>query len=390
MKKKIGIDFTYIINDQASGIRKYGEEILDGLRKLNTNYEIVLFVNESLKDIFVKKFPEYKIVTNKFWFNDVRYIRRVNSLSIMKKIKGKAIKNEKCDIMIYPYVGPYTAFIDNQRQIISILDLIPLDEIEDKTSPKYEKIKKENIDIMKKSKYITTLSKYSKKRLNEINPSYKGEIIVISSSVAKPKDTKKNIVDIIKTEKPYIFSINSFFKHKNQITLVKAFNNIKEKINHKLVLVGRPELGSGKSGYNDVLEYIEKNNLKDRVIILSNISDEDRNAIFYNADLFVTTSLMEGFGRTPIEAAICKVPVISTRETALPEATMNEAFYYDNATDDKELSYKILQVLENKPAKEKLEEISKKLTEEYSEEKIARQYMDLIDKILEGEKNAKN
>lgn len=29
MSYKIGIDFTYIIEDEVSGIRKYGEEILE-------------------------------------------------------------------------------------------------------------------------------------------------------------------------------------------------------------------------------------------------------------------------------------------------------------------------------------------------------------------------
>lgn len=130
--------------------------------------------------------------------------------------------------------------------------------------------------------------------------------------------------------------------------------------------------------------YIEKEGLKDRVKVLSFISDKERNSLFYNTDLFVSTSLMEGFGRTPVEAAICKVPVISTKETALPEATMNEVFYYENGTDDNELAEKILEVLNNKPTKERLEEISIKLEKEYTEEKIAQEYMDLIKKVLKG------
>lgn len=93
--------------------------------------------------------------------------------------------------------------------------------------------------------------------------------------------------------------------------------------------------------------------------------------------------MQEGFGRTPVEAAICKVPVISTKETSLPEVTMNEVYYYENATDDKELAEKILEVLKNKPSKEKLEEISNKLEEEYSEENVAKRYVKLLDKILD-------
>lgn len=104
--------------------------------------------------------------------------------------------------------------------------------------------------------------------------------------------------------------------------------------------------------------------------------------MFYKADLFVTNSLQEGFGRTPVEAALCMVPVISTKETSLLEVTMNEVFYYENATDDEELAKKILEVLSNKPRKEKLKEIAEKLEEEYKEENVAKKYTELIDKIL--------
>ena len=379
MKQKIGIDFTYIIDDSVTGIRKYGEEIVDGLSKLNKKYEIVLFVYDALEDAFKKKFPNYKVIPIKFWFKDKRYIRRANVLNIAKK---NIMKKQKCDIIIYPYVSKYTKIIKKQKKIVAILDVIPLDEIKNKNSLKYYTVRQEFIRTMNKSNVIVTISEYSKNRLLEINPNFNGEVIVIPSSVEKPKLNDRKVSEIIKTDGKYIFSINSFLKHKNQITLLKAFNRIKEQIQHKLVLVGRPESNVANSAYSNAIKYIEENNLQDRVIVLSYISDEDRNALFYNTDLFVTTSLQEGFGRTPVEAAICKVPVISTKETSLPEATMNEVFYYENATDDKELADKIMEVLKNKPSMEELEKIANKLEKEYSEGNIANKYVKLLDKVL--------
>ena len=234
MKYKIGIDFTYIMDNSVTGIRKYGEGILEGIKKLNKDYEIVLFVNDTLEKSFKKKFSQYKIVTIKFWLKDVRYIRRINVFNFTKSIK---MKKEKCDVIIYPYVCKYTKIIDNQKKIITIQDVIPLDEIKDKKSNIYQKIKKENVDLMNQSKYIMTISNYSKKRLLEINPEFKGEITVVPNSIEKLKESTKKVSEIIKTDKPYIFSVNSFLKHKNQITLVKAFNKIKDKIPHNLVLL---------------------------------------------------------------------------------------------------------------------------------------------------------
>ena len=53
--KKIGLDFTYIREDEVSGIRKYGEEILDGLKRIDNDYEIVLFIDSKLKKSFDEK-----------------------------------------------------------------------------------------------------------------------------------------------------------------------------------------------------------------------------------------------------------------------------------------------------------------------------------------------
>lgn len=383
MKYNLGVDLTYITDDRASGIKKYGEEIIDGLVKFKLDYNIILFVDDNLEEIYKKRFPNCKIVTVKFLFRNVRFIKRINKLKTIKAIKASKIKKEKCDVIIYPYVAMHTILPKNQNKIISILDVIPLDEIEDKSSKEYNKIKEEYIDIMSRTKHIVTLSNYSKKRLMDINPRFKGEITVIPSPVSVLKESNKKVEEIINSKNPYILSINSFYKHKNQITLLKAFDFIKNQIPNNLVFVGRPELDSPISKYKEILDYIKKNNLEDRVIILSGISDEDRNSLFYNTDLFVTTSLQEGFGRTPVEAALCKVPVISSKKTALPEATMNEVFYYENALDSKELANKILEVLGNKPSKEKLEEISKKLEKEYNEEEIAKKYIRVIKEILE-------
>ena len=60
MNHKIGIDFTYVLEDEVTGIRKYGEGILEGLIKLNTNLEFILFVNDFMEEVFKKKFPSLK------------------------------------------------------------------------------------------------------------------------------------------------------------------------------------------------------------------------------------------------------------------------------------------------------------------------------------------
>ncbi len=234
MKYKVGIDLTYIMNNEATGIKKYGEEIVESLQKSDQDYEVVIFVNDELEEEYKKKFSNFKVISIKFWFNKVRYVRRINVLGISKKHK---MQREKCDVIIYPYVCNYTKILKNQRKIVTIQDVIPLDEIDDKSSESYKKMKCGYIDLMNSTKNIITISEYSKRRLEEIYPDYKGEIEVIPNSVKKLEESKVDVSKLLNTNEPYIFSINSFLKHKNQITLVKAFNEIKNKVPHNLVLV---------------------------------------------------------------------------------------------------------------------------------------------------------
>jgi glycosyltransferase involved in cell wall biosynthesis len=75
---------------------------------------------------------------------------------------------------------------------------------------------------------------------------------------------------------------------------------------------------------------------------------------YENIKMFIPSSLYEGFGYTPIEAAMCGCPVISSIQEALPDSTQGLLNYYHPAMDADVLANKILAVLENPPAQETL------------------------------------
>jgi glycosyltransferase involved in cell wall biosynthesis len=65
------------------------------------------------------------------------------------------------------------------------------------------------------------------------------------------------------------------------------------------------------------------------VLLPGRVSDEDL-ALFYNAvDIFVTPSLLEGFGLPVLEAMACGTPVVCANSGALPEVTGNAAVLVD-------------------------------------------------------------
>ena len=88
---------------------------------------------------------------------------------------------------------------------------------------------------------------------------------------------------------------------KNQITLLKAIKDID---NVNLIIIG---YGSQEKKLKD---FIKKNMLKNKVYILKNINNPY--PFFKIADLFILSSVYEGFPNVLTEAIMLKVPIISS------------------------------------------------------------------------------
>ena len=90
---------------------------------------------------------------------------------------------------------------------------------------------------------------------------------------------------------------------KDQLTLLKAINNLKGKIKFKLNIVGNG------SQLSKIQKYIENNNLKGLVKLHTNITNTSK--FYREADLFIL-AIYEGFPNVLVEAAQNNVPIIST------------------------------------------------------------------------------
>ena len=218
---------------------------------------------------------------------------------------------------------------------------------------------------------LTTVSDYTK---NDIIKTFgltnerAAEITKIPNSIVFDVSKQAEIVDL--ANKKYILDLNAYIEKKNPMTLLKAFNLIKENIEETLVFCG----GYKDEGVFEAMRtFIFQNNLSNRVQLLFRVTDEERNWLLTHASLFVTPSLFEGFGRTPVEAAICKIPVISTNE-----ATLGLCNYVDNAKDEGELAGLILKKLENPDSEAKLSETARTLQINYEPENLAKKYGEIL------------
>lgn len=114
----------------------------------------------------------------------------------------------------------------------------------------------------------------------------------------------------------YVLTVGALTEHKNLEGLFRSFSIAQQRFDlpHKLVLVGKVE-----PGFPGVESLAERHGMRESVIHLQDVEADDLPGLYTAAEAFITLSLFEGFGLTPLEAMACGTPVISSHCCSLPE-----------------------------------------------------------------------
>lgn len=106
---------------------------------------------------------------------------------------------------------------------------------------------------------------------------------------------------------PFILFVGSLFPYKNVGILLDVFREVRRRIPHTLVIIGRREVSPDPPQPDErirMFEYVEPKELV---------------GFYTYADMLVHPSLAEGFGLTVLEAMACGTPVLSSSAGSLPE-----------------------------------------------------------------------
>jgi glycosyltransferase involved in cell wall biosynthesis len=199
------------------------------------------------------------------------------------------------------------------------------------------------------------------------NPLNKNEIIKQSKKKCNIKFNKKKL---------NIINVGRYTDQKDQITLLKAVNLIKKKINFKLLIVGK---GVKK---NSLIDFINSNNLKHNVQLI-NFTKNPFNLIG-SSDLFILTSLYEGLPNVLLEALTLKKFIISTDcPTGPREILLNgRAGYLFKPRNYKELSKLIIKYKNNKNNQLEKIKLGYKNLDRFDFDKNLKKYFRLIEEFL--------
>ena len=168
-----------------------------------------------------------------------------------------------------------------------------------------------------------------------------------------------------------LLNIGRLHKQKNQKFLISSFNSLVQKNkNLRLIILGE---GDEKSS---LLNLISELDLNDFVKIVP--FQQNPWPYYKNADLFVLTSLWEGFGNVIVEALACGTPVVSTDCPGGPAYILENGKYgrLVPPNDKTALQKEIMNILDGKVVFDKEKLIQR--GNEFTIDKIAQCYLQEI------------
>lgn len=232
--------------------------------------------------------------------------------------------------------------------------------------------------FLKKADTIIVNSLEFKKQLYEkfnvnaeciYNPLNVSEIIKLSKKQIKNNITKnKYIIKII--------NIGRYVDQKDQITLLKAINVIKDKLKLELIMMGR---GIFKNKFKN---YIFENNLKNIVKLVN--FQKNPYPFIKNSNIFILSSKYEGLPNVLLEAITLNKFVISSDCPTGPGEILSngKGGLLFKTGDYKELANKILYYAKNKKICEKKLQYSRKQLYRFSFNKNLIKYFNVINKYI--------
>ena len=355
------LDCSYIREIPSSPVSVfiYAGRLLQGLR-LSTTFDVTALVCKGLDD-YIDSLAGYcvdKIVVDiqDTVTHSIALDRLLALIPFDKELRRKHI-----DVVITPHhIESRYFFPKRYHHHFIVHDLIYRRRLKEKTHKwKYACISLWRWILFRKVRYFISISEETRKELMKLK---KKDSDVLYNSIPFNFQLQEKPVESV-CGRRYILDVNRFELYKNAETLIRALYELKDQIPHILYLKGYNHFPQDLMYLQSVVSELK---LKDRVIFdTSNRTEAEMRWLYTHADLLVSPSLKEGFGWTPIEAAVLKTPVLISNIDVLKEVTCGKLPTFDPYSVD-DLASKIQSILTNPPSVEERETLAALYKEKYS------------------------
>lgn len=275
--------------------------------------------------------------------NEVRY-RRIPYLPPMFSDSWYVFRHSHKFDIIHRFLPGGFIFGASSKIVITVHDLFMYKRYPFNRSIKIPLARLLNRNALLRADAIIADSRFTKQELLDTFPIDAEKVHVIYSApqdLSVDSEKGRALLDPYDLPEKYILFVSTIEPRKNLLSLIKAFEVLKESygVEESLVIVGKEGWG-----YASTWRYIENSQFRPYIKRIGYVPAAHLAAFYQHASLFVYPSFMEGFGIPPLEAMACGCPVLTANTSSLPEVVRHGDMMFD-PEDIQELVSKSLRIL---------------------------------------------
>ena len=201
---------------------------------------------------------------------------------------------------------------------------------------------KEKKSLLKVGKIITP-SSYEKEQITKFYNISASKVVTIARYVSD--SFSYNIHSVSHPKECVICYVASIKRQKQNILALELLNILcNQGIDAKLNMVGPIH---DQDVYIDMMEYISKNNLKDKFKHYGTISKAEIDSLYSKATFGISVSLCETFGRSVMESLVSGLPMLVMNEIACLKTASHSSAGFIRVSTTEEMASSIIMLLNN-------------------------------------------
>lgn len=308
---QLGLDATYTLDSEPTGVAVYSRELLFGLANLHPNEEINAY---------------YRLH---------RFRRSLNQNLPSNVTRRVLVDSFAPRVAIFHGLNQRLPRRKRGRFVATFHDLFVMTS--EYSTPEFRaRFTEQAREAAERADMIVAVSAFTASQVHELLHVEPSRIRVVHHGVHSTPQGEAS--------QPMILHTGAIQERKNIYRLVEAFEQTPA--GWKLVLAG----GAGY-GAQRILDRIKVSSRSSDIRITGYVSNETLNELYREASIFAFPSLDEGFGMPILEAMMRGIPVVTSRRSATVEVAGDAAILVDPLHTD-EIAAGILRLISNSSERE--------------------------------------
>ena len=371
----IGVDASRYNYPEKTGVEYYSHQIINGLMEMADDQHLVKLYSPT-----TLKIPKDIVYTQTEITQRILVCPKLWTLVCLSL---EMLRHKPDVLFVSSHVLP---LILAKKSVITIHDLAFEYFKNAYAKPQYFYLKWFTKRAVKKADRIIVPSEATKKDLLKFYdcPEKKVRVIPHGADEVEMKPVDKDLLEKfwVKPGEKFMLFVGRLEAKKNLVRLVKAFHQFSQKNPDWKLILG----GNRGVGFKQLLNEIKALGLMKKVIMPGYLDEAEKNVLFQTAQIFAFPSLYEGFGFPVLEAFQYGVPVLTSKNSSLPEVAGDAAYLVDPLDVD-EIAKGLEMLAQNEAMREELIKKGKERVEKFKWHEAAEKTWEVLIEELTEEKS---